>query len=57
MVNSDFTIDLLGDIWSGIGFILFCSILACRVVMLKGSTVNGRQPVSIAYILTPLYTD
>lgn len=37
------------------GFILFSSILACRAVMLKGSTVYGRQPVSMAYMFTPLY--
>ena len=36
------------------GFILFSSILAWSVVMLKGSTVYGRHPVSMAYMFTPL---
>ena len=47
--------DLLSDRWLGIGFILFCSILACRAVILNGSTVYGRAPVSMAYMLTPLH--
>lgn len=54
LANSVTSIDLLCERWSGMGFILFWSILACKVVILKGSTVNGRQPVSIAYMLTPL---
>ena len=36
------------------GFILFSSIFACSAVMLNGSTVYGRHPVSMAYMLTPL---
>ena len=47
-------VDSLAERWSGIGFILFSSILAWSVVMLNGSTVYGRQPVSMAYMLTPL---
>ena len=45
---------LPGDRVSGIGFILFSSIFACKAVMLNGSTVYGRHPVNIAYMLTPL---
>ena len=43
-----------GEREDGIGFILFSSILACRAVILNGSTVYGKQPVNIAYMFTPL---
>ena len=42
------------DTWSGSGFISPFCILECRVLMLNGSTVNGKLPVNMAYILTPL---
>jgi len=39
---------------SGSGFIWPATILACSVLMLNGSTVKGRFPVSMAYMFTPL---
>lgn len=38
----------------GRGFISLSTIFWCRARRLKGSTVNGRVPVSIAYMFTPL---
>lgn len=42
------------DRYSGITFISFFSILLYKALILNGSTVYGRRPVSIAYKLTPL---
>ena len=39
---------------SGNGFIWLLTILLCSALMLNGSTVKGKFPVSIAYIFTPL---
>ncbi len=38
----------------GRGFISLSTIFWCRARRLKGSTVNGRVPVNIAYMFTPL---
>lgn len=38
----------------GRGFISLSTIFWCSARRLKGSTVNGRVPVSIAYMFTPL---
>lgn len=38
----------------GRGFISLSTIFWCKARRLKGSTVNGRVPVSMAYMLTPL---
>ena len=46
--------DIPLDSPSGRGFICPDIILLYNVLMLKGSTVKGRLPVSMAYILTPL---
>lgn len=39
----------------GRGFMSLSTILWCNDLRLKGSTVKGRVPVSMAYMLTPLY--
>ena len=38
----------------GRGFISLSTIFWCRARRLKGSTVNGRFPVNMAYMFTPL---
>lgn len=38
----------------GRGFMSLSTILWCNALRLKGSTVKGRVPVSMAYMLTPL---
>lgn len=38
----------------GRGFISLSTIFWCSARRLKGSTVNGRVPVNIAYMFTPL---
>ena len=40
--------------WAGSGFISLSTIFWYKALRLKGSTVKGRVPVSMAYMFTPL---